>query len=83
VRFLLDHDVPDDIEYGLAALGHEVLKLRDVLPRTTLDEAILRTPLSLPPRQGVLKTKGRRFASNDACLFFYSANSSLNEMMAR
>jgi hypothetical protein len=34
VRFLLDHDVPDDIEYSLAALGHEVLKLREVLPRT-------------------------------------------------
>jgi len=42
VRFLLDHDVPDDIEYSLAALGHEVLKLREVLPRTTPDEEILR-----------------------------------------
>jgi predicted nuclease of predicted toxin-antitoxin system len=42
VRFLLDHDVPDDIEYSLAALGHEVLKLREVLPRTTPDEEIFR-----------------------------------------
>jgi len=32
VRFPLDHDVPDDMEYSLAALGHAVLKLRDVLP---------------------------------------------------
>ena len=42
MRFLLDHDVPDDIEYSIAALGHAVLKLRDVLPRTTPDEEILR-----------------------------------------
>jgi len=42
VRFLLDHDVPDDIEYSMAALGHAVLKLRDLLPRTTPDEEILR-----------------------------------------
>jgi predicted nuclease of predicted toxin-antitoxin system len=42
VRFLLDQDVPDDIEYSLAALGHEVLKLREVLPRTAPDEEILR-----------------------------------------
>jgi len=42
VRFLLDHDVPDDIEYSLAALGHAVLKLREVLPKTAPDEEILR-----------------------------------------
>jgi predicted nuclease of predicted toxin-antitoxin system len=42
VRFLLDHDVPDDIDYSLAALGHEALKLREVLPRTAPDEEILR-----------------------------------------
>ena len=42
MRFLLDHDVPDDIEYSLATLGHSVLKLREVLPRTAPDEDILR-----------------------------------------
>jgi hypothetical protein len=42
VIFLFDHDVPDDIEYPLAALGHTVLKLREVLPRTAPDEATLR-----------------------------------------
>ena len=42
MRFLLDHDVPDDIEYSLAALGHEVLKLREVLPRTAPDRDVLR-----------------------------------------
>jgi len=42
VRFLLDHDVPDDIEYSLAALGHEALKLREVSPRTAPDEQVLR-----------------------------------------
>ena len=42
MKFLLDHDVPDDIEFSLAALGHEVLKLREVLPRTAPDEEVLR-----------------------------------------
>jgi predicted nuclease of predicted toxin-antitoxin system len=42
VKFLLDHDVPDDIEYSLAALGHTVLKLREVLPTTAPDEEVLR-----------------------------------------
>jgi hypothetical protein len=28
VRFLLDHDVPDDATVSLEALGHEVIKLR-------------------------------------------------------
>ena len=42
MRFLLDHDVPDDIEYSLAALGHDVIKLREVLPGTPPDEEVLR-----------------------------------------
>ena len=41
MRFLLDHDVPDDVEYSLAALGHAVLKLRAVLPRNASDEDVL------------------------------------------
>jgi predicted nuclease of predicted toxin-antitoxin system len=42
VKFLLDHDVPDDVVYSLLALGHDVHKLRDVLPATTADEEVLR-----------------------------------------
>ncbi len=42
MKFLLDHDVPDDVVYSLVALGHEVHKLRDVLPATTPDEEVLR-----------------------------------------
>jgi hypothetical protein len=42
VRFLLDHDVPDDIEFSRVELGHQVLKLREVLPKTAADEAVLR-----------------------------------------
>jgi hypothetical protein len=32
VKFLLDHDVPDDLTYLLHELGHDVVRLRDVLP---------------------------------------------------
>jgi len=42
VKFLLDHDVPDDVVYSLLALGHDVHKLRDGLPPTTADEQVLR-----------------------------------------
>lgn len=42
MRFLLDHDVPDEMAYALQALGHEVRLLRTVLPITTPDENILR-----------------------------------------
>ncbi|MGH9381741.1 MAG: DUF5615 family PIN-like protein [Thermoanaerobaculia bacterium] len=41
MRFLLDHDVPDDIVFALTALGHEVLRVRDLVPTTTSDEAVL------------------------------------------
>jgi len=43
VNFLLDHDVPDDVVYSLVALGHRVLKLRDIVPATTPDADVLRT----------------------------------------
>jgi len=56
VRFLLDHDVPDDIEYSLVALGHAVLKLREVLPPTAPDEEVLRLAAE---RQCVLITCNR------------------------
>lgn len=40
MRFLLDHDVPEEIEFTLAALGHEVLKVRHVLSRSAKDVEI-------------------------------------------
>jgi predicted nuclease of predicted toxin-antitoxin system len=42
VRFLLDHDVPDDIVFALAALEHEVLRLREQMATTTPDDEVLR-----------------------------------------
>jgi predicted nuclease of predicted toxin-antitoxin system len=41
VKFLLDHDVPEDLTYLLQELGHEVLRLRDVLPQEASDAAAL------------------------------------------
>ena len=41
MRFLLDHDVPDDLSYALEALGHAVFKLREVLPAVSPDEKVL------------------------------------------
>ena len=56
MTFLLDHDVPADVEYSLTALGHSVLKLREVLPRTAPDEEVLRLATQ---RDGVLITCNR------------------------
>ena len=42
MKFLFDHDVPDDLAYALQASGHEVQFLRAVLPITAPDEDILR-----------------------------------------
>ena len=42
MKFLLDHDVPDDLAYSLETLGHQVVHLRDVLSVTTEDEDVLR-----------------------------------------
>jgi predicted nuclease of predicted toxin-antitoxin system len=42
VKFLFDHDVPDDMAYALDALGHEVFRLRQVLPVVASDEEVLR-----------------------------------------
>jgi hypothetical protein len=47
VTFLLDHDVPHDIEYSLAALGHSVLKLREVLPRPRQMKRCCALPLNV------------------------------------
>ena len=37
MKSLLDHDVPEDLTYLLQELGHEVLRLRDVLPQEAAD----------------------------------------------
>ncbi len=38
-RFLLDHDVPEDLTYLLEQLGHQVTVLRKALPHDSPDEA--------------------------------------------
>jgi predicted nuclease of predicted toxin-antitoxin system len=40
VKFLLDHDVPDDLSYLLEQLGHDVTLVRKVLPGDSSDEAV-------------------------------------------
>ncbi len=40
MKFLLDHDVPDDLSYLLEQLGHDVTLLRKVLPGDSSDEAV-------------------------------------------
>jgi predicted nuclease of predicted toxin-antitoxin system len=42
VKFLFDHDVPDDLAYAVQASGHEVQLLRTVLPVSTADDDVLR-----------------------------------------
>ena len=41
MKFLLDHDVPDDLTYLLHELGHDVVHLRDVLSREASDPHVL------------------------------------------
>ncbi len=40
MKFLLDHDVPDDLSYLLEELGHDVTLLREALPGHSSDEAV-------------------------------------------
>jgi predicted nuclease of predicted toxin-antitoxin system len=56
VTFLLDHDVPADIEYSLAALGHGVLKLREIVSITAPDQEVLRLAVE---RDAILVTCNR------------------------
>ena len=42
MKFLLDHDLPDDISYVLRQLGHDVTLLREVLPGESSDVTVLR-----------------------------------------
>jgi len=41
VKFPLDHDVPDRIAGVLLAAGHECVRLREVLPKESVDSAVL------------------------------------------
>ena len=41
MKFLLDHDVPEDLTYLLHELGHDVERLRDVCPQEASDPAVL------------------------------------------
>jgi predicted nuclease of predicted toxin-antitoxin system len=41
LKFLLDHDVPEEVAQLLSYWGHDLQKLRDALPITTPDEAVL------------------------------------------
>ena len=41
MKFLLDHDVPDDLSYLIEKLGHEVLLLRKAIPAESSDAAVL------------------------------------------
>lgn len=41
MKFLLDHDVPEDLTYLLQELGHEILLLRDVLQQEAADPLVL------------------------------------------
>jgi len=42
VKFLLDHDVPAEAAHLLRYWGHDVVRLRDVLPVTAPDEEVFR-----------------------------------------
>lgn len=41
MKFLLDHDVPEDLSYLLKQLEHEVAFLRAALPENASDESVL------------------------------------------
>lgn len=41
MKFLFDHDVPEDLTYMLAELGHDVVRLRDVLQQEAADSIVL------------------------------------------
>ena len=41
MKFLLDHDVPDDVAFTLESLGHEVTRLREALAVDSRDDEVL------------------------------------------
>ena len=42
MTFFFDHDVPEDAAFALEAMGHKVVRLREVLPTTTTDDEVFR-----------------------------------------
>lgn len=42
MTFCFDHDVPEDAAFALEAMGHQVVRLRRVLPTTTTDDEVFR-----------------------------------------
>ena len=64
MKFLLDHDVPEDLTYLLQELGHEFLRLRDVLPQEATDALVLRVAYDqgclLPPVTATTSSSLRR-----------------------
>jgi predicted nuclease of predicted toxin-antitoxin system len=40
--FFFDHDVPEDAAFALEAMGHQVIRLREVLPTTSTDDEVFR-----------------------------------------
>ena len=42
MKFLLDHDVPDELSFLLIQLEHDVTLLRQALPADSPDDAVLR-----------------------------------------
>ena len=40
MKFLFDHDVPDDLSYLLLQLGHQVSLLRQLLPKDASDPTV-------------------------------------------
>lgn len=42
MTFFFDHDVPEDAAFALEAMGHQVIRLREVLPTTTKDDEVFR-----------------------------------------
>ena len=43
MKFLLDHDVPEEMYRTLRNQGHEVARVRDILPIDTPDSAVFET----------------------------------------
>lgn len=41
MKFLIDHDVPDEVAEMLRRAGHEAICLREILPIRTLDPAVM------------------------------------------
>ena len=42
MTFFFDHDVPEDAAFALEAMGHRVIRLREVLPTTAKDDEVFR-----------------------------------------